>query len=120
MEKIRKKIRGVESWTRGHIIENMAIADDVLRGYEIRPTGKGSDYMRRRVNPITGWKGRWEKVDVKGPRSKLTERQRREARKTLSRGGKYVVKQAIDPYGFLGFREKVPRLRRKRKRRRRK
>ena len=53
MEKIRKKIRGVENWTRGHIIENMAIADDVSRGYEIRPTGKGSDYMRRRVNPIT-------------------------------------------------------------------
>ena len=69
-------------------------SEDILRGCQVKRTGVGSDYRRRKIDVFTGTVSRWEYVEVKAPRSRLTRRQRQERARRKER---YVVK-IVDPF----------------------
>lgn len=102
-----KRFKGFWNYVRGRMVEEFAIASDILNGFQVRRTSVGNDYERRRVDPVTGYVGPWEKVEVKTGQSRLTKRQREEALKARKKGVNYVVKRSVDYWGLLGFKEKV-------------
>lgn len=93
-ETLRKVNRSLGQM-RGRIAEDLSMLKSTMEGYEVRRTGIGSDYKRRKINLLTMPKGRWEDVEVKTGSSQLTPRQR----KTRSaRKGRYVVDRSSSPW----------------------
>jgi hypothetical protein len=50
---------------KGNLAEGLYTMDAAASMKETRRTGHGSDYEERIVNPLTGKKGRWRKVEIK-------------------------------------------------------
>lgn len=62
--------------------ENSYATGRQIQGYEVRRTGRGSDYKERKVNILTGRTGPWTHVEVKSGNSRLSKLQNRTKRKT--------------------------------------
>jgi hypothetical protein len=66
---------------QGKAAERQAMLRDNLQGYETEPTGRGSDYRRRKRNIITGRVEKSELVEVKSGNAKLSPLQRKTKKK---------------------------------------
>ncbi|MCZ7381640.1 MAG: hypothetical protein O8C64_08780 [Candidatus Methanoperedens sp.] len=61
----------------GNFAESLYTVDAAASMKETRRTGIGSDYEERTVNPLTGKKGRWRKVEIKSGGAKLSKLQKK-------------------------------------------
>lgn len=61
----------------GKFAESLYTVDAAASMKETRRTGIGSDYEERTVNPLTGKKGRWRKVEIKSGGAKVSKRQKK-------------------------------------------
>lgn len=87
--KERKRQQGRRNQRKGQMAEEQAKMDWAMSGYEIEDVHEGADFIARRRDPFTGRIQEEQKVEVKSGNSRLTERQRREKRKSDN----YVVER---------------------------
>lgn len=71
-KKIGKKIKIERNRQRGSTGEEIYRTNRALKGYEVKRTGKGSDYKERKINLFTGKKSGWTHVEVKTGNAKLS------------------------------------------------
>lgn len=81
---------------KGAAAEDWAMFDDRLAGHEVERTGRGSDYIRRKRDLLTGRVVKTEYVEVKSGKAKLSPLQS----KTKKKKSNYVVKRR-DPFGWF-------------------
>lgn len=78
VKKTKKRMVLSVNRVKGKMAEDVFAAGRSAQGYEVRRTGRGSDFSERKVNLFTGKKGRRELVEVKSsqtaPLSKLQKK----------------------------------------------
>ena len=92
MEKNRKRMVLSNNRFSGKMAEDNFVLSRSIQGYEVERTGRGHDFVERRVNPFTGRKGPRTFVEVKSsrkaPLSDLQKKKKRSMRNyRVERGG---------------------------------
>ena len=81
MSLIKKRIQLRKNRLNGRYGENLFKLESAIGGFEVKRTSKGSDYKRRKVNLVTNKKSKWELVEVKTGKSKLSPLQKKTQKK---------------------------------------
>ena len=68
--------------TRGQMAESSYVTGRRLQGYDVKRKAHGSDYVERKVDFLTGRKGKETLVEVKTGRAKLSKLQKKTKKKT--------------------------------------
>jgi len=90
-----KKERAKRNHRRGRAAEKQVETELLMEGYEVERVHEGADFKARRRDPLTGDIVEEKKVEVKSGRSQLTERQKKEKK----RSDNYEVRRR-DPLFF--------------------
>ncbi len=77
ISKFGKRVGLTKNQMTGNFAETLYTVDAAASMKETRRTGIGSDYEERTVNPLTGKKGRWRKVEIKSGGAKLSKLQKK-------------------------------------------
>lgn len=88
IRKFKKRLTLASNRFTGNLKEKTYSVAAQAGGKEVQRTGKGSDYRERKVDLLTGKKGRWKYVEVKSGGAKLSKLQKKTKKKM---GGKYKV-----------------------------
>lgn len=80
---------------KGKIGEEIAKIDYTLNGFQIIPTGRGSDFIAKKTNNSTK---SLEYVEVKTGKSRQTKRQKKDMRKLKKAGYKYTIYRVTDAF----------------------
>jgi len=81
IKKQEKKLRIKRNQLQGKLGEVDAKNELIVEGYEIKRKPHGRDFDVRKVNPITGKKGKTIKVEVKTGKAKLSPLQKKTKKK---------------------------------------
>ncbi|MEM3625689.1 MAG: hypothetical protein QXF35_03980 [Candidatus Bilamarchaeaceae archaeon] len=104
MKKERKRHTLEMNKARGSLFENIAMARSEAMGREVKRTGRGSDYVERKINPITGKKGKPTYVEVKTGRARLSPLQKKEKVEIIVLSVSYknqITNYVCAPLGFF-------------------
>lgn len=77
ISKFGKRVGLTKNQMIGNFAESLYTVDASASMKETRRTGHGSDYEERTVNPVTGKKGCWRKVEIKSGGAKLSKLQKK-------------------------------------------
>lgn len=94
-EKERKRDRMRRNRRKGKAAEDMVATELLMEGYEVEPVHEGADFHAKRRDLLTGEVIEEKKVEVKSGNARLSEKQRRERR----RSDNYEVRRR-DPFFF--------------------
>ncbi|MCX8197915.1 MAG: hypothetical protein N3F07_01835 [Candidatus Micrarchaeota archaeon] len=78
---IAKRGRLEANSMRGRAAEEIGMMKSTMRGNEVKRSGRGSDWMERKVDDFTGRKGPWRHVECKTGAARLSQLQRETKRK---------------------------------------
>jgi hypothetical protein len=90
----RKTVR--RNQARGRAAEDQAMTRDTMLGYEVKRTGRGHDYVRRRRDFLTGRVTRTEYIEVKSGNAVLSPLQKKTRKK--KKGHYKIIRE--DPLFF--------------------
>jgi hypothetical protein len=81
-EKQRKRDQVRQNSRKGRAAEDQVATELQLEGYEVERVHEGADFLAKRRDFLTGEVVEEKKVEVKTGNAKLSERQRKERRRT--------------------------------------
>lgn len=82
LHKTRKRLTLEGNKMRGSMAEQSYATSRTLQGYDVRRTGRGSDYVERKVDPFTGYRGPPTQVEIKTGKSPLSDLQKKTKKRT--------------------------------------
>ncbi len=94
LTKFSKRMTLVNNRFKGSMAEQNYVMGRSLQGYEVKRTGRGSDYVERKVNMWSDKKGPKTYVEVKSSRTAPLSKLQKKTKKKISR---YKV---VRPSGF--------------------